>query len=258
MLALRQALPTLIGAVAGETTARVVNGGAELLFRHLSDKSERYLTALATANERAWKALEIALAGNSLWERGQVLAASGEEEAFRQQLQAFVEANPLPQFSGKDQFRQRCLQELRMAGQRKLLTGDTLNCRELAQQTGSFLSFAEPRALHVAEQNWVKRITDELQKGDCPGLVWLLAQQVQAGTPLVVVTVRYFFRQQVETDEELARGLTFTQLDQLTQTQILAFQGLNSAIAKQGQMLEEILTRLTGSDPSICPVMQLR
>src|SRR5947209_18470086 len=49
---------------------------------HFMDQSRRLTEALQLTSERAWRALEIALAGSSLWQRCKILMASGEERAF--------------------------------------------------------------------------------------------------------------------------------------------------------------------------------
>src|SRR5436309_1631336 len=118
-----------VGFGEAETAGTAVVG---FLSRHFTDHSQALIRALQEANARAWKALEIALAGDSLWERGKVLLAPSEEKAFRQQLQAFLEATPLGGLPGHGQeFRQQCLRELRAARDQKLLVGGGLDMHEL-------------------------------------------------------------------------------------------------------------------------------
>ena len=73
--------------VAGEGMDLVTN----FLVARFSDQSQRLTTALQRANDRAWKALEIALAGESLW----TWLDRAENKAFREQVRAFLEASPL-------------------------------------------------------------------------------------------------------------------------------------------------------------------
>ena len=81
--------------------------GVESLVRalqqHFSDQSQRLTEALSRANERAWKTMEISLAGESLWS----WLDSGENKALRQQVRMFLETTPLEGLPGHGpEFRQ--------------------------------------------------------------------------------------------------------------------------------------------------------
>ncbi len=56
--------------------------------KHLTDHSQRLTAALAQANERARKTLEIALGGKRLWDQ----LASAEDKALRQQVHTFLQS----------------------------------------------------------------------------------------------------------------------------------------------------------------------
>jgi hypothetical protein len=58
-----------------------------------SDRSRRLLQAIQTSTDRAWRSLEIALAG-TFEALGQKLRASGDEKAFAQEVRKFLEAFP--------------------------------------------------------------------------------------------------------------------------------------------------------------------
>lgn len=79
-------------------------GLTRLLGDRLGDGSQRLLVAVRTADERAWKSLEIAPAGESLWGR----LDRPEDRAFRDQVRAFLDALPLPACTGKWAFRGGC------------------------------------------------------------------------------------------------------------------------------------------------------
>jgi len=87
VLALRQVVNGALQAVG-------VSGGgdavATFLIERFTDHSQRLTAALTTSNEKAWKALEIALAGESLWN----LLDRTEDKAFRQQVRAFLDTIP--------------------------------------------------------------------------------------------------------------------------------------------------------------------
>src|SRR4051812_1776227 len=98
VLALRQVVGGACAALGVKESGEAVVG---FLTERFTDHSQRLTVALKTANDNAWKALEIALAGDSLWDRCKVLAARSEDKAFAQQVRAFLDAAPLPELAGK-------------------------------------------------------------------------------------------------------------------------------------------------------------
>ena len=92
----------LAGIQAGEGA---VNGVVSLLMRQFLDHSQRLNQALQHSNERAWRALEVALAGESFWDRCKLVFARAEDKAFREQVRPFLDACPLAELHGKTAFR---------------------------------------------------------------------------------------------------------------------------------------------------------
>src|SRR5436190_24166340 len=104
MIALRQV------AVGASHAAGLVgvDAVARFLGDHFSNNSQRLSRALKDANGRAWNALEVALAGESLWQK----LDNADDRAFRTQLRVFLDSAPLAELSGQgDDFRQQCLRE---------------------------------------------------------------------------------------------------------------------------------------------------
>src|SRR5262245_40776425 len=139
---------------------------ADLLTQRFSDHSQRLLIALNTANEQAWKALEIALAGDSLLNRA-------EDKALAHQVRLVLDAMPFPELSGKQAYRQECLKELRAARKAKALTAGTLEPRQLAQQTADFARFSDPTSLPAAEWRLVAGMAGQLKEAGYGKLAWL-------------------------------------------------------------------------------------
>ena len=158
---------------------------------HLSDQGQRLTKALRDSNERAWKALEIALAGETLWNR----LDRGEERAFRQQLVAYLTQMPIPELQGKEPFRKKCLRELHDARKKALLFG-RLVPEELARRVGPMAERGDPQAVLAAEKTALNDIAAEFRKTNLDGLAWLLEQQPRPGQSVLVVAVRYYFRRQ--------------------------------------------------------------
>src|SRR5262245_40246105 len=59
------------------------------------DHSARLGDALQRATGNAWRALELALAGDTWWDKVKVTLARKEDQAFREQVGAFLRATPL-------------------------------------------------------------------------------------------------------------------------------------------------------------------
>ena len=212
-LALRQLIDGAVKAVGFKIAEEGADAVVGLLARYFTDHSQRLAAALHTANERAWRALEIALAGDSLWERCKVKLASRDYQAFRQQVQAFLDVTPLAGLpSHGAEFRQQALAQLQAARKAGLLTGGTLAPAELAGRAGAFARFADPQSLLEAEWALVEEVAAEVRQAGFGALAHLLELRPPRGLPLLVTAVRYFFRREVETDRELFQGLTFAQL----------------------------------------------
>src|SRR5439155_13183933 len=132
-LALRGLVGGACKALGCEAGAAAVDNVVGFLMRHFTDHSQRLLEALRHANERAWRALEVALAGDSTWDRCKLVLASGDEKAFREQVKPFLDTCSLAELQGRDNYRQACLTELRAARKAGLLSEGKLEPANLAQ-----------------------------------------------------------------------------------------------------------------------------
>jgi serine/threonine protein kinase len=237
-LALRQVVDGACAALGVKESGEAVVG---FLTERFTDHSQRLTRALQTASDNAWKALEIALAGDSLWERCKAAVARAEDRAFAQQVRAFLDATPLPELAGKTTFRQKCLEELRAARKGQALAAGTPDARQLAQGTADFARFGDPTSLVEAEWRLAVGLADQMKQAGYGSLAWLLAQRPQQGMSVLVVAVRYFFRRGVEDDQKLFQGLAFAKLEALGEAQERGFASLSAALAQQGERLEELL-----------------
>ena len=234
-----------LGFEAGE---KIVEGVGDFLTQRFVDHSRQLTEALQKANERAWKVLEIALAGESFWERCKIVLAKREERVLGQQIRTFLDQAPLtlPQGSSPE-FRQQCLEELRKARKAKLLTGGALSPEELAREAGAFVRYTDPNQLLQAEWQAVEQLAADFAQGGYPVLGQLLSVRPPQGLPLLVMEARYFFRREVETDQSLFQGLAWTQLETLGQEQQVGFAALDKALTAHHQQMEDLLAdvRLT-------------
>ena len=210
-----------------------------LVKNHLTDHSQRLTTALAQANERAWKTLEIALGGKRLWDR---LLASAEDKALCQQVQTFLQSAVPGDDPG---FLACCLKELRQAHDNQhLTTMGALSPAALAEDVSAFGRFDDPDALLAAECEAVTEIASELRRLGYANLGRLLSVTPTRGQPLLAVAVQYYFHRAVGADEVLARELTWTRLSTLDRRLEDGFASLVLIQERQAQALEETLNGL--------------
>jgi uracil-DNA glycosylase family 4 len=228
-----------LGCQAGPGVA--VEGVFHFLAQRFTDHSQALLRALHRSNEQAWKALEVALAGDSLWDKCKRVFTSSEDKSFREQLRPFLDACPLAELHGKVQFRADCLNELRAAAQANLLTAGTLEPKALARQAGAFARFNDPQSLLNAENEALGQMADDLRAAGYANLAAFIALRPQGGPPVLVVAARYFFRRHVEEDPRLFQGLAFAKLETLQESLEQGFAGLARMLADQGQLLEKLL-----------------
>ncbi|MCE9567093.1 MAG: protein kinase [Planctomycetes bacterium] len=214
----------------------VIRVSANVAADRLNDQSRAVLDALERSNRKAWKALEVALAGESLWSR----LDKAEVKALRSQIRAFLDHVPLPELDAKADFRKRCLREIREAMGKGVLLG-SLVAGELAEKTGRFAAHTDPDALLKAEKAALTRLGKDVQDAGFKTLGWLLAQPAHGDQSVVVVAARYFFRREVETNSALFRGLQFVAVESLGESQKEGFRGLDESLSDAADRLDEAL-----------------
>jgi tetratricopeptide (TPR) repeat protein len=224
--------------VGGERSAAAV---AAFLGRHFLDQSKRLPAALQRASAAAWKAVEVSLAGESLWN----WLDRAEDRAFREQVRAFLKSAPLDNLPGDGKaFRRECLRQLRAARKAGLFDG-ALDPAELAKSVGGLARFSDPTDLLEAEWQAVAAIAEECRQAGHGALAQLVELRTDPkGTGLLVAGVRYFFRRELETDPELFRGLAWARLGALEGRQDEGFARLAEALDKHGDLIEDMLQAL--------------
>jgi uracil-DNA glycosylase family 4 len=240
-LALQQLVGGACRAVGVTLGDSAVEGVVGFLTRHFTDQSQRLTQALEQTNQQAWRALEIALVGDSLWDRMKLVMASSEERAFRQQVKPFLDACPLAELQGKADFRKNCLRELQAARKARHLEAGALDPAALARGAGAFARFADETSVVAAEFEALAQMATDLRQLGYPNLAEFISLRPQQGQPLLVLAARYFFRRAVEDDTALFQGLAFSQMEKLQRGQEVAFDGLRQALAEQAGRIEEML-----------------
>ncbi len=239
-----EVLGVALGEQTAESAGKVFDGAVRFLHKHFSDHSQQLTEAVQRANDRAWRALEIALAGDSWWARIKGTLTPAEDKGLARQVRAYLQVAPLPAVQGNEPVRQRCLQELRAAYKNKVLTSGSLDLRQLVEQAGALVRFDDPQKTLNAQLQLLNAVGDELGQTGFKMLGKLLQQRPTQGAPLLVLLVRYFFRREIETRPELFRGLTWSKLEHLDEAQKAGFDALNDALQRHGQRLEQLLTEV--------------
>src|SRR4051812_4583003 len=79
----------------------------------LRDHSQRLPQALRRAHDRAWRSLEVALAGDGMLDRLKAAFSSGDDKGLSEQIRAFLQSNAAPFHGTPAEFRAACLDELK-------------------------------------------------------------------------------------------------------------------------------------------------
>src|SRR5262249_44083185 len=130
---------------------------------------------------------------------------------------------------------------LRAARKAGLLTTGSLSPEQLARSTAAFARYTDPAALLDAELQALGQVGEDLRQAGYPAAAHFVTLRPSGGPPLLVSAVRYFFRREVETDEQLFRGLAFARLEGLTRTQEEGFAALHQALTQHEKRLEGLL-----------------
>ena len=227
-----------LAQIVGESTESILG----FFTGHFSDRSRRVIEALHQSSEKAWKALEVSLAGETLWNK----LDPTDEKALRQQVRSVLDNMPLPMFTARAEYRKLCLQELQDARRRGHLLS-RLTPEELGQSLNLFARQPKPDALIAHQQAAVEQMSKYLDHHNYKHLGWLVGHEVQPGQGLLVAAVQFFFRRAVENSEELRESLQLSRIEALTQSQAAGFQQLEVLFTLHGQRIEGLLEGVRGA-----------
>jgi hypothetical protein len=243
-LALRPVLGGVVGVVLPGVEFGYSDEAAcaieQFFVSRFTDPSKQLRTALSRAADRSWRAVEIALTGESFWSW---LTDRCEDKAFRADIRTFLDSNPLQLPPGRDEaFRRAALDQLRAARKAGLIPGDDPSPQTAAKQTTNFLRFAAPTAVCEAEWRVMGEVAGSLREYRHSALADLVELRPVANQPpLLAVAVRFFFRREVETNPQLFQGLVYDQVDQVGQALEAGLGRLQDALQNHGERLLAIL-----------------
>src|SRR5262249_61291824 len=94
---------------------------------------------------------------------------------------------------------------------------------ELAQSVCDLSRFGDDASLLDAEFRRLADAAGVLRRHGYDALAAFVSLRPASGPPLLLSAMRYFFRREVETDEELSRGLAYSQMHGLAEGQQAGF-----------------------------------
>jgi serine/threonine protein kinase len=238
---------TLIGfglrQVIGDGAEKAVEEAVEAVKQYFRDHGQALPRALAAASDRAWRTLGVALAGDGFCDQVKRLFASGDDKGFRKQVAHFLSSGRLGFEETPVQFRRRCLAELRALRRSGLLSAERLDVAAVVERAGHFARYGNTPGLVAGAWEAVHGVADALAD-DYPNLARLLRQPATGEPPLLASAFTFFFRREVENNPQLARGLTWDSLRQLSAAQEAAFAEVEAALAALGGRFDEVLEGL--------------
>jgi formylglycine-generating enzyme required for sulfatase activity/serine/threonine protein kinase len=231
----------LLGFGLRQVVGDGVEGVVEAVEQRFRDHSRTLPLALERAHDRAWQSLGVALAGDGFLDRVKVFFfATGDDRGIRAQVRAFLTGNAFSFESTPETFRQDCLDELKRLRAAGPLAAQGLPATEIALQASGFRRHADPQGLVEEARRAVAGVADALA-GGYPNLALLIRRPTPSGPPLLAAAFCYFFRREVETDPELARGLLFDGLRQLSASQAEAFGQVGQALDSLGDRFDQAI-----------------
>lgn len=241
VLAVRSLFEGFCSSIGFPAGAAAADAAVKFLGSRFTDHSGRVSAALGRATDHAWRALELALAGDSWWDRVKASLARREDQAFREQVGAFLRATPLADLPFHPaELRRQALSELRAARKAGALAGG-VDPQALAQQGGDFARFADPQAVLDAEYRALEHVLAGLRERGYHALAQFLSLRPHGGLPMLVVAVRYFFSRELEEDAALQAALSFARMERLAQAQEAGYDALAALINRNADRLDEMM-----------------
>lgn len=157
-----------------------------------------FTRALRQANARAWFALEVLLAGESLWERAQLEWERSLDEEFYLPLRDFLDCASVERLAPTvNEARDAVRTTIRMAAREGLFATGMLDIPALARQ------IEDDCAADLDDSGTLRRLADHWETAGYAALRPIATLDHDDGTPLAVLLVAGFFRQAVALDPDL-------------------------------------------------------
>lgn len=211
----------------------------------LTDHSKALPKALSKANDRAWEAVGLALAGDSWLGRIKDIFIDGDIKGIRDQIMGFLRQTPTGLESRSAHVRAKATEEWLDLRKAKKLSAELHSHTDIAIRAASMERIGDQVQIIAAAHRAVEDTAFTLQT-EAPFLADLLIAAPPGGTPLLVAAFAFFFRREIETNPELANGLSFDFLRQICKQQEQGFalldartSGINDQLGRLFDAIEE-------------------
>ncbi len=231
--------------VVGDATDLLTDSSGQIvgvIRKIFTDHSKALPNALARANDRAWQAVGLALAGAGLFDRIKDLFRDGDLKGVRDQIKQFLAETPTGLESADAVVRVKAVEEWNRLRKNKRLSADATPWDDVAGRAASMERYSDPAQLTAAAHRAVADTAAALT-AEAPHLARLLTAASPNGVPLLAAAFAFFFRREVETNDELARGLSFDSLRRISDRQERGFTELEASL---GVHTGRVLDRLDG------------
>ena len=166
--------------------------------------------------------------------------------ALRDQLRAFLAGAPTGMEASSAELRARACDELN-----QLRRADRLTLKPNGSEVATdILRYSDASKFVANAAEAVATIADALA-GDAPYLAQVLRLAPPGGTPMLATAFLYFFRREIETNDELSRGLTFDSLRVFTAAQERGFALLDDRTAGILDQFDALFDAVGWSSPRI-------
>ena len=239
-------LSPLIAFALRQAVAEPDDRIADFLARRLGQTVGPLPAALAYAADRTWRGLAAALVLDGVLNRLQANDAA-EAAGLQEQLRRFSDL-ATPRFRHvSEEVRMACLADVRGAQIEERGHLELSGPDELAPLMAAHWRYEDPTALTAAAGRAEAQVAGALAAKH-PGLARLIGERV-AGPPLLVSLFAYFFRREIESNEDLSSELHCDGLRHLSGLQVRAFAGLAQALARLGSRFDAIIDQLLEGKP---------
>ncbi len=215
------------------------------LTKRYSDPSGKLAMVLTRTVDRAWRSLEIALAGEVLHRRA---IESKADPALIEQIRQFITVASFPNLS--PELRQKLGVEINNARQAEIIPGPVPSIDALATLIVRFLRgpIEETREADARE---LAALGPELRDAGFGTLAEFIELRSSGQQSLLVIATRYFLAREISSDLGLLRDLRFTRTELLTDNLRAGFDRLADALDRFTSVLIDLLAQLAvSSDPA--------
>jgi tetratricopeptide (TPR) repeat protein len=208
----------------------------EMIEKRLTDHGQILPKALAKANDQAWQAVGLALAGDGLFDRVRDVFRDADLKGVRDQIKKFLDQTPTGLENANASMRMKATEEWSRLRKEGRFAADTLSAAELGRRVATMERYGDPALMTVTALHVVKEAAEAV-RAEAPHLADLLTAAPDGGTPLLAAAFAFFFRRELESNAELAHGLSF---DYLRQISVRQEHGLNLLDIRTSGILDQI------------------